>query len=125
MPGRIISGLRQVQSKNPVFLLDEIDKLSKSYSGDPASALLEVLDPEQNSKFTDAYVEIPFSLSDVLFITTANTLSTIPKPLVDRMEVIELSGYTPDEKMEIAKHYLMDKQIKLNGITKDLSLIHI
>ncbi|MBO4360146.1 MAG: endopeptidase La [Eubacteriaceae bacterium] len=123
MPGRIIAGLRQVGSTNTVFLLDEIDKLSKDYHGDPASALLEVLDPEQNSTFTDNYVEIPFDLSPVMFITTANSLSTIPAPLMDRLEIIQLDGYLPDEKLEIAKRHLLGKQMEANGITQDNIII--
>ncbi|AEF86759.1 endopeptidase La [Treponema primitia ZAS-2] len=131
MPGKIIQGLKIVKSKDPVFMIDEIDKMGQSYQGDPASALLEVLDPEQNFSFRDHYLDLPFDISRIFFIVTANTLDTIPPPLVDRMEIIQLPGYIDTEKLEIAKRYLVPKSLDKNGLKKSQvsynreSLLHI
>ena len=115
MPGKILQNMTKVGVRNPLFLLDEVDKMGMDFRGDPSSALLEVLDPEQNATFVDHYVEVEYDLSDVMFVATANTMN-IPAPLLDRMEVIRLSGYTEDEKIAIARQYLLPKQMKNNGI---------
>lgn len=119
MPGRIIKGMKDAKTINPVFLIDEIDKMASDYKGDPASAMLEVLDPEQNAKFSDHYLEEPYDLSQVLFITTANYLENVPAPLRDRMEIVELSSYTEQEKFQIARRHLLKKQLKSHGINED------
>ena len=123
IPGRIINGMKEAKTMDPVFLFDEVDKIGTDFRGDPASALLEVLDPEQNKEFTDHYLEFAFDLSKVFFITTANTTETIPRPLLDRMELIEVPGYTEHEKVRIAQQYLMPKQLREHGMDKDMLVI--
>ena len=119
MPGRILKGMKDAGTVNPVFLLDEIDKMASDYRGDPASAMLEVLDPEQNAKFSDHYLEENYDLSQVLFITTANYLENVPAPLRDRMEIVELSSYTEYEKIQIAQKHLVNKQLSAHGLDSD------
>ncbi|MDA8409909.1 MAG: endopeptidase La [Treponema sp.] len=131
LPGKIIQGLKITKSRDPVFMIDEIDKMGQSYQGDPSSALLEALDPEQNFSFRDHYLDLPFDISNIFFVVTANTLDTIPPPLIDRMEIIQLPGYVDVEKIEIAKHYLIPKSLEKNGIRKNAvrytrdALVHI
>ena len=123
MPGRIMDALRRAGTSNPLILLDEIDKMGNDFRGDPASAMLEVLDTEQNVAFRDHYIELPFDLSDVVFLTTANDLSTVPRPLLDRMEVIELPSYTAEEKRLIARRHLLSKQMKKHGLSENQLIV--